>query len=222
MVIADALQPDNPIVFANDAFCQMTGYTRAEILQRNCRFLQGPETDPDALQKIRDAIREKKTVRVDLRNHRKNGEPFWNRLLIGPVPDSAGRVIYFFACQEDVTLELERVKGLECFNARLTAELIERRQALEAAEERLYAAAEAADLGIWEFDLATQVLIASSHCKRNFGRDERAPFTYAQLCAAVHHDDQARMRAAVAHTIATGEDYRIEYRVVRPDGSTLR
>ncbi|HSU21637.1 MAG TPA: PAS domain S-box protein [Variovorax sp.] len=218
MILTDCRLPDNPVVFANDAFCRMTGYAREEVVGRNCRFLQGPETDRAAVQRIREAVREARTVRVDLRNHRKGGEPFWNRLIVGPVRDRAGEVAYFYASQEDVTLELERVKGLETSNAVLTAELADRVRALEAAEERLLAAAEAGDLGIWEFDLATGTLFASEHCKRNFGRDVTRPFHYDELLEAVHEDDRARMRAAVAHSVATGEDYRIEYRVVRPDG----
>jgi PAS domain S-box-containing protein len=217
MMVTDCRQPDHPVVFVNDAFCRMTGYAREEVVGRNCRFLQGPETDAAAVQAIRDAVREARGIRVDLRNHRKSGEPFWNRLLIGPVRDRSGEVAYFFASQEDVTLELERVKGLESSNAVLTAELARRVRALEAAEERLLAAADAGDLGIWEFDLATEVLTASEHCKRNFGRDPMRPFAYGELLAAVHPDDRARMRDAVAHAVATGEDYRIEYRVVRPD-----
>ncbi|WP_295857284.1 response regulator [uncultured Xylophilus sp.] len=101
---------------------------------------------------------------------------------------------------------------------RLAAELELREQQVKAGEERLHSATEAGNIGIWQFDLATQELFASDHCKKNFGRDPRLPFTYAELTAAVHPHDQQRMRAAVAHTVATGQDYRIEYRVLRPDG----
>ena len=89
---------------------------------------------------------------------------------------------------------------------------------LRKSEARLLAATDAADLGVWDLDLARQELVASRHCKGNFGRDPALPFTYQQLLDAVHPDDRSRMRAAVAHTVATGEDYRIEYRIVRPDG----
>ena len=218
MVITDPRQPDNPIVFVNDSFCRLSGYERAEILGRNCRFLQGPDTDPEALQAIREAVREKRSVQVDLRNYRKNGEPFWNRLLLGPVNGADGEPAYFFASQIDVTLERERMAGLEIANAALIAELADRVRAVEMGEARLLAATAAADLGIWHLDLATQVLYASQHCKLNFGRSATAPFSYQELLDAVHPDDQERMRQAVAQTIANGTDYRIEYRIVRPDG----
>ncbi|WP_179106878.1 PAS domain-containing protein [Variovorax sp. KK3] len=217
MVITDPRLPDNPIVFVNDAFCRLSGYERNEILGRNCRFLQGPGTDRDTVRKIREAVEAKQAVQLDLRNYRKNGEPFWNRLLLGPVSGANGEVAYFFASQVDVTLERERLQGLESSNAALTAELADRVRAVEAGESRLLAATAAAELGIWHLDLASRELVASDHCKLNFGRDPRAPFPYEELLEAVHPDDQERMREAVAETVTTGNDYRIEYRIVRPD-----
>lgn len=90
--------------------------------------------------------------------------------------------------------------------------------ALRESEARLLAAPEAAQLGIWDLDLRSEELVASAHCKANFGRDRSQAFTYPQLLAAVHPDDLSRMRSAVAHTVATGDPYRIEYRIIRPDG----
>ncbi len=101
---------------------------------------------------------------------------------------------------------------------RLTAELAERVREVEAGQARLRAATDAGGLGVWQLDVARRELFASSHCKSNFGRDPDLSFTYGDLLAAVHPDDRARMAAAVEHTLATGEDYRIEYRIVRPDG----
>ncbi len=217
MVITDPRQHDNPIVFANDAFCRLTGYARAEILGRNCRFLQGPLTDAGAVHRLRQAIETAASVQVDILNYRKNGEAFWNRLLLGPVPGADGEVAYFFGSQVDVTPERDRLSGLESSNASLTAELAEQVRAVKAGEARLRAATDAGDLGVWELDIATQTLTASRHCKRHFGRDVTQPFTYQELQDAVHPDDQAQMREAVAHAIAKGEDYNIEYRIVRPD-----
>lgn len=116
MIITDPRQFDNPIVFANDSFLKLTGYTRMEVTGRNCRFLQGPETDPEAIDRLRDAIREQVDIRVDLLNYRKDGSTFHNALYVGPVRDEAGRVVYFFASQLDVsehyalTAEIARLK----------------------------------------------------------------------------------------------------------------
>ena len=102
MVITDPRQPDNPIVFCNDAFCNLTGYEREEILGRNCRFLQGPPSRSDDVARIRQAIERREGIQIDLLNHRKDGTTFWNALLISPVFDE-GELTFFFASQLDVT-----------------------------------------------------------------------------------------------------------------------
>ena len=132
MIITNPRLPDNPVVFANGAFCRLTGYAREEILGRNCRFLQGPQTDRETVLKIRSALEEMRSIEIDIRNHRKNGEPFWNRLLMAPVRDAEGRLAYFFASQVDVTIERERLADLESDNASLVAELAGRLHELQA------------------------------------------------------------------------------------------
>ncbi|MGU3465216.1 PAS domain-containing protein [Methylobacterium sp. C33D] len=117
MIITDPAQHDNPIVFVNEAFLKLTGYTRMEVVGRNCRFLQGPDTETVAVDRLRDAIRRAEDVRVDLLNYRKDGSTFQNALYVGPVRDEEGRVVYFFASQLDVsehyalTAEIERLKA---------------------------------------------------------------------------------------------------------------
>lgn len=103
MIITDPRQADNPIVFANDAFIELTGYTREEIHGKNCRFLQGPESDPGAIAEIRIAISEQRDVSVDLLNYRKDGSTFWNALFISPVTTESGELQFYFASQFDVT-----------------------------------------------------------------------------------------------------------------------
>ena len=132
MIITNPRLPDNPVVFANGAFCRLTGYEREEIIGRNCRFLQGPETDRATVRKIRAAVDEARSIEIDIRNHRKSGEPFWNRLLMAPVRDAEGELAYFFASQVDVTIERERLADLESDNASLVAELAGRLHEMQA------------------------------------------------------------------------------------------
>ena len=96
-----------PLVFVNEAFQRMTGYAADEILGRNCRFLQGPDTDPAAIDLVRTALATQEDVAVELINYKKDGTPFWNALYLSPVFDGQGELIYFFASQLDVTRRRE-------------------------------------------------------------------------------------------------------------------
>jgi PAS domain S-box-containing protein len=103
MVLTDPRQPDNPIVFANGAFIDLTGYKEEEVLGRNCRFLQGPQTDRRTLDELRKALAEQRAVAVDILNYKADGTPFWNALFIGPVFDENGKLLYYFSSQMDIT-----------------------------------------------------------------------------------------------------------------------
>jgi PAS domain S-box-containing protein len=109
--ITDATMPDNPIVYVNQAFEHLTGYTAAEVIGRNCRFLQGAGTDPKVVKLLREAIQQHESVRVELLNYRKNGTPFWNELSISPVYDEIGRLTHYVGVQTDST-ERRRVQDV--------------------------------------------------------------------------------------------------------------
>nr|CAB3490656.1 unnamed protein product [Digitaria exilis] len=102
-VITDPRLPDNPIIFASDSFLQLTEYSREEILGRNCRFLQGPETDRRTVKKIRDAIDNQTEVTVQLINYTKSGKKFWNLFHLQPMRDQKGDVQYLIGVQLDGT-----------------------------------------------------------------------------------------------------------------------
>lgn len=112
MVVTDPRLGDNPIVLANQAFLDSTGYTANEVIGRNCRFLQGPETCRVSLTEIRNAVRLEKALTIELLNYRKNGSQFWNQLHVNPIHDDQGRLRYYFASQLDVTGQ-RRVKEME-------------------------------------------------------------------------------------------------------------
>lgn len=113
MVITDPAQDDNPIVYCNVAFQKLTGYEREEIIGRNCRFLQGADTDREKVQKVRAAIEAGEDIEVDLLNYRRDGSTFWNALYLSPVRDEGGTIRFFFASQLDVT---ERVEAQHLIN----------------------------------------------------------------------------------------------------------
>ncbi|WP_294318844.1 histidine kinase famiy protein [uncultured Sphingomonas sp.] len=112
MIVTDPNLPDNPIIFANPAFLNMTGYDADEVLGQNCRFLQGAETDRDTVAEIGRAIREQRETSVEIINYKKNGSTFWNALFISPVFDGDGRLRYHFASQLDVTRRRDAEEAL--------------------------------------------------------------------------------------------------------------
>ena len=107
VLIADAHAPDMPIVFANRAATRITGYSEAELLGRNCRFLQAHDRDQPQLEVIRAALREATTCDVVLRNYKKDGTMFWNEVRIAPVLNAAGQVTHFVGFQNDISARKE-------------------------------------------------------------------------------------------------------------------
>lgn len=125
-VIADARMKDNPLIYVNPGFERLTGYRSEEVLNRNCRFLQGTDVKQPDLDTLRQAMREGKSCLVKLRNYRKDGSLFWNELSLSPVHDDSGTITHFIGVQKDIT-------------ARVTAEteLQESRQRLKRAMDSI-------------------------------------------------------------------------------------
>jgi len=112
ILIADASKEDNPTVYVNDYFEELTGYSRTEVSGRNCRFLQGERTDPESVRRLRDAIDSGRPVTVELRNYRKDGTEFWNEVTVAPVRSEEGDVEQYVGFQRDVTDRKEREREL--------------------------------------------------------------------------------------------------------------
>lgn len=131
--VTDPRQSDNPLVWVNPAFTRLTGYPAAEAVGRNCRFLQGEDTDPNTVERLRRAIANRQAEAVTILNRRKDGTPFWNHVSINPVFDDNGEVVSFVGTQTDVSdqvqINLEHEQALE-------AERIARRET-ERARARL-------------------------------------------------------------------------------------
>ena len=117
--LTDPNKEDNPMVYVNEAFEDLTGYTESEALGRNCRFLQGDGTDPETLDRLREAIENEDPITVELCNYRKDGTPFWNQLTVEPVYDAEGDLIRYLGTQRDITDRKEYIRELQRQNDRL-------------------------------------------------------------------------------------------------------
>lgn len=116
VTLADPDQEDMPLVYVNKAFEIITGYKLAETIGRNCRFLQGEEHEQEGIHRLREALKNKESIEVTLRNYRKNGELFYNHLFLSPLFDSNGNLLYFLGVQYDVTPRIradEEIKELK-------------------------------------------------------------------------------------------------------------
>ncbi len=106
ITISDMNLPDQPLIFVNKAFEQMTGYTSAEVIGKNCRFLQGDVHDAQALEVIREAIKSQTACRVVIKNFTKQGTPFWNELSLAPIQNGEKKTRYYVGVQKNITSEI--------------------------------------------------------------------------------------------------------------------
>ncbi|AUX09055.1 PAS/PAC sensor signal transduction histidine kinase [Halalkaliarchaeum desulfuricum] len=139
ITISDPDQEDNPLIYANDAFAELTGYPREEILGENCRFLQGEDTDSARVAQIREAIDNEEPITIEIRNYRKDGTEFWNRLEIAPVSNDEGEVINFVGFQQDVTERRLRDQHLETISRVLRHNLRNDMNVIQGFAERIHA-----------------------------------------------------------------------------------
>lgn len=113
ITLTDPHKDDNPMIYTNQKFVELTGYQKDEIIGRNCRFVQGEETDPETVAEIRSAIDNQQSVSTTIRNYRKDGTPFWNRVQIAPVMDESGEITNWVGFQEDLTERKDREETFE-------------------------------------------------------------------------------------------------------------
>lgn len=136
IIITDYRREDNPIVFVNASFEKLTGYSKEEILFRNCRFLQGKDRNQRGRDVIREAVEQGRACRVDLRNYKKDGTMFWNELSIAPLKNKEGKITHFIGVQKDITKQkdFEQLLFFQTHKDPLTNLLNRRGFALEAHE----------------------------------------------------------------------------------------
>ncbi|NNE67605.1 MAG: SpoIIE family protein phosphatase [Pyrinomonadaceae bacterium] len=130
ITIADMRLPEQPLIYINEGFERLTGYSAKSMIGKNCRFLQGNDTDPETVQKIRDALATGNECTVEILNYDRDSRPFWNRLSLTPVINDAGEVTHFIGVQSDIT-EIKNTEEalrkannqLEIANRRMTRNL---------------------------------------------------------------------------------------------------
>ncbi|MFJ2044562.1 MULTISPECIES: HAMP domain-containing sensor histidine kinase [Paenibacillus] len=103
VTVVDATLPDFPLMYVNEYFSELTGYSAEESIGQNCRFLQGPDTDPETVQKIREALKKRQSIKTEILNYTKHGQKFWNELNIDPIFDDSGECLFFVGIQYDIS-----------------------------------------------------------------------------------------------------------------------
>jgi PAS domain S-box-containing protein len=210
VAVSDPRRKDDPIVFVNAAFEALTGYDAAEVLGRNCRFLQTSETDAATVAKLAAALATSGVGGADLLNVRRDGSRFWNRLNITTVSDASGRPAFRIATQVDVSGEYR--------NEDLGRELNLTRQRLIEAKERLRVAqAVAGAAGAWEWDIASGRLVADARFASLYGLDPVLAshgLPTSLFFETVFAPDRMRLKIAVAGALNGAEVFARDYRVV--------
>lgn len=127
-VVTDPRQPDNPIISVNKAFLELTGYAESEVVGHNCRFLAGERTEPWLTEQIRAGVRERRTVLVDILNYRKDGTSFRNGVMITPLYDDHGELLWFLGSQVDLGLDAPALFASRRARAAELVQLLPQRQ----------------------------------------------------------------------------------------------
>jgi diguanylate cyclase (GGDEF)-like protein/PAS domain S-box-containing protein len=203
IIVTDATRPDNPISYANAAFSRLSGYPTAEILGRNCRFLQGPETDPQTRAEIGAAVADGYSIRREILNYRRDGTTYWADLTIDPIRDPAGAIIGFIGTQR----EADAVR--RAIEARIEA------------ESRLSSIADHIPGFVYRRVMRADGTIALAYANSSLsrmlelGRVDAARSFYE----FVHPDDRDALFAAIRRSAAQMSTFQEEFRLIARSGA---
>ena len=209
VVIVDMLYAHQPILYVNDAFERITGYSAAEVIGKNCGMLQGGRHEDQgfALGQMRQAIRNGESCKVVLRNYRKNGQMFWNELQLSPLLDDSGRITHYIGIQNDISASIEGT------------------QALVESENRLALTIDALHEGIWDWNMVNDSLITSPSWAAVLGLDPADYVGAHPLSSFTDHlpdEWHDRLFAAIRrHIDGEAEDYELEHEMIRGDGRRI-
>lgn len=200
VLIADA---SGLIIYANEAFLAITGYSRCEVIGHNCRFLQGPLTDSRTVSAIRYALANRAAFKGEVLNYRKDGSTFWNEISISPLRIASADVTFFIGTMQDIS-------------ARTQAEA-----ALRESEQRLQLALLGGNLGLWDWQFADGRLTVNQRWMTMLGLDPDGPApSIERWTALVHPDDRPKLERLVEDVILnpSGRDFEAEVRARHADG----
>ncbi len=203
IVITDALQPDNPIIYINPAFEKITGYPSAEVLGRNCRFLQGDDRDQPGLDELRQAIAEGRECSVVLRNYRKDGSLMWNELHVSAILNEAGQIVNYVGVQTDFTIQKQAQEALIRSEARNTAILNSSLQSFTLIDR--------------EYQVLAFNRVALENTRRIWNRDLQEGDSILEF---VHPWDLASFKANFGRALG-GEAVKLERAIKDPQGIDL-
>jgi two-component system CheB/CheR fusion protein len=202
IVIAEVRGPEYALVYVNRAFEEISGYSREEVIGRDCRFLQGADRSQPNIARIRNALREGREERTLLRNYRKDGTLFWNELSLYPIADPSGTPRYFVGVQRDMT------------------SLVASEEALRSSIEREKLALGFAGVGMFSWEVRGGLINASDIMLRLLGMAGASPnLDQATYRTLVHEEDRPIFDDAIKLCLAGHQSLDIEYRVLWPDGS---
>lgn len=166
VVITDNRQPDNPIIYCNQAFEDLTGYSHDEIIGHNCRFLQGKDREQPQRGIIRETIERGDHCNLEIKNYRKDGTPFWNQLVISPVKDQEGQVTHFIGIQNDVSRRRNAEAALREDKELLESRVLSRTKELQESEDYLGSIVETIRESLIVLDENIHVILVNEHfCK---------------------------------------------------------
>lgn len=168
IIITDNRQPDNPIIYCNQAFENITGYAHNEIIGHNCRFLQAQDRTQPERQIIKDAVKNGEECKLEIRNYKKNGTLFWNELTISPVKDKAGNVTHFIGVQNDITDRKKYETELREEKASVEKKIEERTRELNENEAFLSSIIQTVRESLLVLDADYRVLSANTHFLNSF------------------------------------------------------
>ncbi|SDF46532.1 PAS domain S-box-containing protein [Mucilaginibacter pineti] len=168
IILTDNRLQDNPIIYCNKAFEEISGYDRNEIIGHNCRFLQKEDRDQKERSFLRDAIRDGKSCVVDIRNYKKDGTLFYNELYMSPIKDDEGKVIYFIGVQNDVTKRKKVEQELRQQQEIMEKRVAERTKSLKESEDYLNSIVQTVRESLIVLDPEFKVLSVNDHFLKTF------------------------------------------------------